>query len=660
MNVNRLALFAALLMACAENAADANDAVWSRILEKHCIACHGRNGKAKGKVNLLTVKPADDLELARSIIEVVDGGEMPPEEEPPLTAGERRELLGGLRGLLHASAGAVGAFPAAPVRRMNRFQYANAVRDLLDLKVEVFSLPEKMVRAYGYFDPSSGRMPDNLRAGSRPLGKSQLIEKRLAGVAPFPQDLRAEHGYDNRGDHLSLSPLLMESFFKLGRSIVNSVDFGPNTCRIWNDFFAPPEGEKEAAVRERLRVFLTRAFRRPVDEPTLSRYCGRVLGEIAAGGSFTDAMKTAASAAICSPRFLYLHDTGAGADFNLATRLSFFLWGSGPDDRLIELAGTGRLRDARVLGAEVDRMMDDARLKGFCDSFPGQWLQLDRIITSVPDKEKNPDFYFGPYRASMHMMLEPLLVFETILVENRPILELIDSDFSYRSDYLVEWYRSGGRSKQIPPTAIPFQRVKLTDRRQGGVITTAAVMTMTSNAIRTQPITRGAWMTTVIFNNPPAPPPADVPPLPEKPGVDEEKLTLRERLEVHRERPDCAGCHARIDPLGFALENYGPTGLWRDQYENGRPVDASGELFRRHKFHDIVGFKNALLTEKRRFARAFAAHVLSFGLAREPVPADEPALDAIVDATAGDGYRMRTLIREVVLSDPFRALQNSD
>jgi cytochrome c551/c552 len=638
-----LVLFAGINVVFAEESA---------ILERHCVACHGRDGKVKGKVDLLAAKLSDDLELTRRIIELVDSGEMPPEEKAPLKPDERQRLVSELRGILHLAAETRRAYPATPVRRMNRFQYNNAVKDLFGLKVEVFSLPEKVVRDYGYFRPETGKMPDSLKAGSRPLGKSQLIEKRLDGVAPFPQDLRAEHGFDNRGDHLSLSPLLMESFLKLGQSVVNSSDFGPGTCGIWKDFFEKPAEDAEGIIDERLRRFLTRAFRRPVDEATLGRYAGRVMSEIRAGAAFEDAMKTAASAAICSPRFLYLHDLD---EFDLAARLSFFLWGSGPDEALMGRASSGELNENAVLSAEVDRMLNDARLKRFCDSFPAQWLQMDRIITSVPDKELFPNFYFGPFRGSMHMMLEPLLVFETILVENRSILDLIDSDFSYRSDYLIKWYEDGGLAKKIPPTAIPFQRVGLTDRREGGVFTTAAVMTMTSNATRTQPITRGAWMATVIFNSPPEPPPADVPPLSEKPSADEEKMTLRERLEAHRERPDCAGCHARIDPLGFALENYGPTGLWRNRYENGRPVDAAGELFRRHPFTDVVGLKDAILLEKDRFTRAFAAHVLSFALGREISAVDEPALARIVDACAGDGYRMRTLIKEVALSEPFRA-----
>lgn len=636
------------------------------VFDANCVKCHGKDGKVKGKVNLLKIRNHDELmanpDLISDLIDVLEAGEMPPESEPALDSEVRNQMVAELKNLLHSVVGLEKAFAHTPIRRMNRFQYNNAVQDLLDLNVDVFALPERMLREYGYFNPEKGKMPATIKVGSRPLGKSQLIGKRLAGVVPFPQDLRAEHGFDNRGNHLTLSPLLLESFFRLSQSILESHDFGPETCGIWNGFFAEPEEDvvTELTVRKRLRKFLARAFRRPVEDSLLNRYVRQVMNRIESGEKMTDAMKGAAAAAMCSPRFLYLFD-GAGSgtgtelltDIELASRLSFLLWGSGPDETLLEVANHGRLSEATVLEEQMDRMLRDKRLKRFCDSFAPQWLQLERIISSAPDRDRYPTFYFAKYRASMHMMLEPLLLFETILIENRSILELVDSNFSYRSELLEEWYANQGTANgKRPPTVIPFNRVPIADRRQGGVITTAAVMTMTSSPVRTQPITRGAWISTVIFNNPPKPPPADVPPLPDK-DVEAESLTLRERFEAHRKRPDCAGCHAKIDPLGFALENYDPTGFWRDTYENGRTIDSSGVLFRRHKFTNITEFKDAILAEKNRFTRAFAAHLLAFALGREIGSADSPALDRIVNETAAAKYRLHTLIKQIVLSEPF-------
>ncbi len=637
------------------------------VFRQSCVKCHGALGDPSGKVNLAALRSAADLtknpELVRDLIKALDSGFMPPGGEPPLAPGKREQLVAELQGLQRAAVSSSAALPHTPMRRMNRFQYNNAVQDLFELKVDVFALPERMLRAYGYFRPETGSMPDTLEAGSRPLGKSQLIDKRLAGVTPFPQDLRAEHGYDNRGDHLTLSPLLLESFFHLSRSIVESEDFNEKTSGAWMRLFAPRLGadDPQAAVRESLRSFLTRAFRRPVEDAVLDHYTDYVVQRIESGGSFTDSMKAAASAALASPRFLYLYEHAGTADtterlddFELASRLSFFLWGSIPDETLLDLAAAERLRDPAVLQLQVERMLKDARLKRFCDSFPTQWLQLDRIVSSVPDPQHFPDFYFAKFRSSMHMMLEPLLVFETILIEDRSILELVDTDFSYRSELLESWYRDGTRPSKVPPVAIPFRRVPVTDRRQGGVITNAAVMTMTSNPLRTQPITRGAWLAGVIFNDPPDPAPANVPPLPlEEDTGAAGGLTLRERFAAHRTQAECAGCHAQLDPLGFALENYGPTGVWRDTYDNGSAVDASGVLFGRHKFTHIGEFKDAILAEKDRFARAFAAHLLAFALGREVDLSDEPTLDRIVRETASAGYRIQPLIKQIVLSDPF-------
>ncbi|MBI1372475.1 MAG: DUF1592 domain-containing protein [Phycisphaera sp.] len=636
--------------------------------KQHCVKCHGPE-KQKGKMRLDTL-PMSITDVATAdrwadVLDALEAREMPPEKEPAVDEKDYRWMVSGVKGMLASAMSKHASYPRTPMRRMNRFQYNNAVTDLLDLRVTLFALPERMVRDHsGYFDPASGKMPDEVKVGSRPLGKSQLIEKRLAGVSPFPQDLRAEHGFDNRGDHLSLSPLLMESFLKLSRSIVDSRDFGPQTCGMYNAFFlqAEREPDAEAAVRDRLRGFLTRAFRRPVDDETLERYVRFVVGRMDSGERFTEAMKSAVSAVLASPRFLYLYDragkadTDALDDYELASRLSFFLWSSIPDDELLALAQAGKLSEPDVLSAQVDRLLNDKKLKRFCDAFPAEWLQLDHIISSKPDETLFPGFYGGQYRASMHMMMEPLLLFEAVLIEDRSIVELIDPPFSYRSALLSTWFAKGAGNFGSS-TQMTFKRVANTDRREGGVITNPAVLTMTSAAERTKPITRGAWVATVIFNSPPQPPPADVPPLP-KVDVDTANMTLRERLNAHRQREDCKSCHSKIDPFGFALENYGPTGVWREKYENGRDVDASGVLFRTHAFTTPVEFKDAILAEKDRFAAAFVKHVLSYALAREVEVADGPAVEAIVKASAADGYRLRELIKGVVLSRPFGQKSN--
>ncbi|MEO1523883.1 MAG: DUF1592 domain-containing protein [Planctomycetota bacterium] len=631
-------------------------------VKQHCLSCHGESDEVEGEVDLneFLARKEHSAESLGTLIEVIEHGEMPPDGEPRPVASKRDRVVEELKSIRHELLLKRTTLAATPIRRMNRFQYNNAVQDLFDLKCIVFTLPERTMRIHkGYFKPESGKMPDLVHVGNRPLGKSQMIEPRLAGVTAFPQDLRAENGFDNRGDHLSLSPLLLESFLRLGRSITESPDFTPQTCGIWRTFFAAPsvtdDRDLQSVVRERITTFLSRAFRRPATPSEIDRYSRFTLAAITSGEEFTSAMRATAAAVIASPKFLYLADakTVHSNDFALASRLSFFLWGSIPDETLFDLAAKHELSQPDVLAEQVDRMLLDPRVKRFCDSFPGQWLQLDRLISSTPNRERFPDFYFAKYRSSMHMMLEPLLLFETVLIEDQSILQFIDSDFSYRSELLDGIYYRGKRVAKKPPTMLPFRRVEITDRRQGGLITNAAVMTMTSGTERTKPITRGSWLATVIFNRPPEPPPADVPPLPEEPAEGEENQTLRERLAKHREHTSCAGCHQGIDPLGFALENYGPTGKWRDQDENGNDIDMAGRLFDRRDFANVEEFKDAVLAEKDRFARGFASHLLSFSLARALDAGDDLALDAIVSQTKETDYRLKSIVKAVVLSDPF-------
>ena len=635
----------------------------------HCIECHGAKDKLKGDVNLTSYAEGADIkedpELLQMVLEVIDFGEMPPEENDPIPPNDQKAIVTELKNMLKEAVISNEKVVKAPIRRMTRFQYANAVKDLLGLKVEVFPLPEKMMRdRSGYFKPHTGKMPDKMTVSSRPLGKSGLIEPRMDGVAPFPQDLRAEHGYDTQGDHLSLSPLLMEDFFRLSRSIVQSPSFNPKNVSTWKIYFEEPSNEinQEDEIEKRLRKLLTHAFRRPVDKKVIKKYVSYARDGLAKGKLFDEVMKEVLSALLASPRFLYLYDGGdiegktpRIEDINLASRLSFFLWGSLPDEDLLNSAKDGTLSEEETLSKHVDRMLRNQKLKRFCDSFPTQWLQLDRIISAVPDEKKYKDFYYAAplYRTTMDMMMEPLLLFESVLIEDRSVLELIDSNYTFRSPRLRKWYGEEPDGRLGGPVTIPFARQALNDRRHGGVITNGAVMTMTSGPLETKPITRGAWIAGVIFNSPPPPPPAEVPPLPEDKAHDD-SLTLRERFSDHRERADCAGCHEKLDPLGFALENFDPVGRWRQKYENGRDVDSGGTLFRTHKFSNVVEFKDAILKEKDRFVRALAGHLLAFGLGRELSPSDSLALDDIVERVKAEDYSMKSMIHAVVASKPFR------
>jgi mono/diheme cytochrome c family protein len=648
------------------------------ILEQHCYDCHGRK-KTKGKVDLTTYASWADLEknpqLIEKMIEALGKNEMPPEEEKQPSDKQRKLMVLELdKAFRNAVAHDTPVIPLR-LRRMNRFEYSNAVKDLFELKSWVYSINDRIIRNHNdYFRPESGQMPKLVRVGNRIMGLQQLLEDRLLGVVAFPKDPPAENGFNNRGDHLSLTPVLMESFLELSRSIVHAENFEEN-CRVWDELFEDPSSTKlkqpiENIAHQRIEKFLLKAFKSPADEKTLKLYTGYFDKQYQKSSDFTRSMKDIVSAALASPRFIFVHNetdqaSPNQASFNLATRLSLFLWSSIPDDELLELAGKGRLHEIAVLNEQVDRMLNHRRVKNFCDSFAPQWLKLNNVVSASPNFKAHREYYFGgddkiSYKRGMHMMLEPLLNFETVFIENRPISDLVDSDFTYRSHLLSEWYQGRAATYGINVNLrdIEFTRTPLNDRKYGGVITTGAVMVMTSSPFRSLPITRGAWVSSVIFNDPPEPPPDDIPNLKaDDETLQREGLTVRQKLKQHSSDTQCAGCHKKIDPLGFVLENYDLLGRWRDDYRTGLKVDASGTLFGKHEFEDVVGFKDAVLAEEDVFAKAFVGHLLSYALGRELTFADRVAIGEIAEASKKGHYRMRAVIKNIAVHPIFTQIK---
>ncbi len=290
---------------------------------------------------------------------------------------------------------------------------------------------------------------------------------------------------------------------------------------------------------------------------------------------------------------------------------------------------------------------------------------LDQLITAVPDFDRFEVYYSRigceQWKFGLQSMLEPLLLFESILVEDRSIMLLIDSNYSYRSDEMQSWYNDPHPFDNKPNRdrfntfTQAFRRRNLPNRREGGVITSAAILTMTSSPLRTSPINRGAWVASVIFNQPPPPPPDVVPEIEADDAAIESKgMTLRQRLVQHQTNESCASCHSKIDPMGFALENFDAIGRWRDQYRSGLPIDASGELFGEARFDDIVGLKDAILEHPEWFIRAFSEHLLSYALGRELKITDKPAVDRIVRHALADHGQFSTIVMQVATSYPFR------
>ena len=347
--------------------ADEFDQFLKPFFTKNCVKCHGGE-KVKGKVNLKEIANVKQFlanpELIKELIEVIDAADMPPEDEPRLTEAQRANLLATLKTELRAAT-ATAKGGHIPIRRLNRFQYNNAVRDLFQLNRDVFLLPEKlMTRQTIYLN--APKMPDRVNVRSLTLNPADGLRE----VKAFPKDLRASHGFDNQANQLTLSPLLLDAFLRLSVSIVESPDFNENTVGVWNTLFKPPAAgiDLSADSRKRIAAFLKRAFRGPVEAATVDRYTAYALAKMKQELSFTESMKKVASGVLSSPMFLYRYPATDAKAYTLASNLSFFLWASTPDTDLLRLAGNGDLVEPEVLDKTIDRMLADPKIERFLDT----------------------------------------------------------------------------------------------------------------------------------------------------------------------------------------------------------------------------------------------------------------------------------------------------
>ncbi|MBX5493783.1 MAG: DUF1592 domain-containing protein [Bryobacteraceae bacterium] len=336
----------------------------------------------------------------------------------------------------------------------------------------------------------------------------------------------------------------------------------------------------------------------------------------------------------------------------IASRLSYFLWSSMPDDELFRLADAGRLQDAGVLSAQVDRMLDDPRSRVFASTFIGQWLGTQDVGGRVAPTVAEVQHFYTPEVAA-DLREEPVVLFHHILGENRSLLDLIDGNYTFLTDRLVQFYQLEGHVKSLPGRG--FHQLTWPDRRRGGVLGLASVLALTSHFKQTSPVLRGAWVLETLLGTTVPPPPPDVPPL-ETETNRKAKLSVRQKLMRHRENPSCAACHDLIDPIGFGLENFDWLGRWRDR-DNGQPIDASGKMPSGETFDGPEELRRVLLTRKQEFIRHLTSKVLGYALGRSLRDADQCVVQQIADRVEKDNYGARTLLREVVLSVPFRNSQ---
>lgn len=418
--------------------------------------------------------------------------------------------------------------------------------------------------------------------------------------------------------------------------------------------------QDDVYAREVLTRFARRAYRRPVANEEIDRLVAGFVKVRPDKASFEEAIKVPLIAVLCSPDFLFLSETHPQdakqplSDHELAARMSYFLWSSMPDDELFGLAEAGRLGDDKVIDEQVARMLADPRSRQMVKNFAGQWLGLRQLGRVVPDRKLFP-LYDLHLQESMAGETESF--FAELLDHDHSVLKLLDSDFTTLNERLARFY-------DIPDVkGDHFRKVALKPEYQrGGLITQASILTITSNGTRTSPVKRGVWILENLLADRPPPPPPNVGEIqPQVPGVG--KTSVRERLAIHRSVTACAACHARIDPLGFALENYDASGRYRTQEssrsqldtQRGDPkIDASGELPDGRAFSDVHDLKKLLVQDEDRFLKCFCQKLLTYALGRGLEFADRETVDRLRQSMKPDGYRLRGLIANIIKTEAFR------
>ena len=634
------------------------------LLTKYCFDCHG-DGMHKGGVafdELGTDKAiVDNHDLWYKVLRNVRASLMPPAKKPRPDDAERLRLEKWIK---------FEAFGIDPrnvdpgrvtVRRLNRIEYRNTIHDLLGVD----------------FDAENQFPPDD-----------------------------TGYGFDDIGSVLTLSPMLLEKYLAAATTVVGEAK--PSIAKAVQE--APQEPTaRRARAEDFLTKFAGRAFRRPVDRATAGRLTG--LAELAwgqPGATFETGIDRAMVAVLSSPRFLFqeekLEPEGHGKgypfidEFSLASRLSYFLWSSMPDAELFRLAAAGELR--KNLTAQVNRMLADRRSQALVRNFTGQWLQA-RDVEGIPIesravllREEKPDSERdrkrarfralrdkpedtrtpeekeelaglraefvkrtnAPLRADFNgklrraMRQETESYFEYVMREDRPLLELVESDYTFLNERLAKHYGVPG------VTGDEMRLVKLPpDSPRGGVLTQGTILAVTSNPTRTSPVKRGRFVLDAILGTPPPPPPPNIPPLEDAAKkVAGREPTLRETLELHRSQPLCNSCHNRMDPLGLAFENFNAMGMWRSQ-ERDQPIDATGTLITGETFNDVRELKHILATRHARdFYRCLSEKMLTYAIGRGLEYYDVETVDEIVQRIEKADGRFSALLSGVIESAPFQ------
>lgn len=408
-------------------------------------------------------------------------------------------------------------------------------------------------------------------------------------------------------------------------------------------------------AREIFARFLPRAWRRPVAPAELEPIVRVVETELKHGGTFHQAIRVGLTAALCSPKFLYVHSGNSPeappSQYDLACRLSYFLWSSMPDEELFSLAESGTLDDPQTLIAQTDRMLASEKSQRFIEGFASQWLRTESFLSFTPDK-----YLYKSYdeKLAEAVVREPLEFFHTLLRDDLSSLNFLNSDFVVINERLAKHYGIEGVSGET------FRKVPVPEGSpRGGLLAMAGVHQAGSDGVRTKPVSRAVYVREVLFNDPPDPPPPNAGEI--EPNVDGEKLTVRQRLIAHQQIEACAACHRTLDPYGLALENFNVIGAWREQQDgedfrgrNAPTIDASGQLPDGTRFEDFEQFRSRLAAQKDRFRRGLSEKMLTYAMGRPVLPSDDSLLQHCTAEMASADDTLRALIHSIVTSTVFR------
>ena len=601
-SASRTALLSALLatgMATAQgdeaNRAQANDPTVPPLVARFCAECHG-DGEAEADFRvapLFATTTPEHAHDARVALQRLRSRTMPPADaDHQPTAAERLELAA-------AFAARVPVEPdarIAPLRHLTPTEYERTIAAL-----------------FGIAWHHGGRLPDAARAA----------------------------GFDNQGDVMNVAPVLFEAWFAAADEISGLVlADAAATARTFGT---------DAPLATALPPLLERVFRRPATTDELESRLALAAQLQQAGEPLPTIHRALLRSLLASPAFLFRAETGRSDDparltpHELAVRLSYLLTSSLPDEPLLALARSGRLEGPGVLVGEAQRLLAQDGGRSLADGFAAQWLRFRDVLTTSADFRRYPQIWNGDLRPSFYE--EAARTFAALATEDRSILELLDADTTFVNATLARHYG-------LPEPKEPgFHRVTLPDRRRGDVLGMGAILMVSSFPLRTSPVLRGKWILDTLLDAGTPPPPANAGVLPPD-DAPQEGLSLRERLQRHRRDRACASCHAQMDPLGFALENYDVLGQWRDQL-HGQPIDVRGELADGTSLDGPIALKDALRARPLEFARTFAKHLLVYAIGRPLLPADEAELTAIAAATAAGDYRFLALLAAVVTSPLF-------